>query len=158
FGLLKEDIDVGFVYNTATLEGWSPLPGAVSFTTQDAEAVMIPRQMNISLQRTLVQMSKTEGLDPNYSDVGDSALFQVTVNNTGNTILSTVELSDGDESAEVLECDQDFTAAGSKFLPSSHPSGAPLVCNVTVPLTSFRVDAGGFNGTSEVGYQALVGG
>lgn len=145
------------MYNTATLEGWSPFPVAVKFTTKDAEAVMVPRQMNISLERSLVQISRSEGLDAEYSDVGDSAVFEVTINNTGNTMLSAVILSDGVVSVDVLKCDKDFTAADSKFFPSSHPSGAPLVCNITVAITASYVDAGGFNGTSEVSVQPLKG-
>ncbi|CAM9230892.1 unnamed protein product [Scytosiphon promiscuus] len=150
YSITQEDIDVGFVYNTATLEGWSPLPGAVQLTTQDAEAVMLPRQMSISMERALVHISNAEGLDADFIDAGDSALFAVTINNTGNTMLSTVMLSDGAGSVRVLECDQDFTATDSMFFPSSHPSGTPLVCNVTVPVTASIVDAGGFNGTLEV--------
>lgn len=138
------------MYNTATLEGWSPPPDAVKFTTQDAEGVMIPRQMNISVERTLVQISKSEGLDPTFSDEGDSAAFIVTVSNTGNTVLRSVEVTDSAVGAGAIACDQDFTASDSEFLPSSHPSGMPLVCSVSVPILASYVDAGGFDGTSEV--------
>lgn len=148
---MQEDIDEGYVYSTATLEGWSPSPGSVKLTTQDAEAIMVPKQMGISLERTLVDISESEGLESAYSDEGDSAIFQVTVTNTGNTMLSSVVLTDSAVGAEAFDCDQTFTATDSEFFPGSHPSGAPLVCLVTVPLTATYVDAGGFNGTSEVG-------
>lgn len=148
---------MGFVYSTAILEGWSPPPDAVSFMTQDAEAVMVPRRMSMSLEKTFLDMSTAEGLNGNYSDAGDTVVFQVTINNTGSTILSAVALSDGAAGAEAPQCDQDFTAPDSKFFPSSHPSGAPLVCNVTVPVTAFYVDAGGFNTSSEVGIPLCSG-
>ena len=149
---IQEDIDEGYVYNTADLEGWSPPPGAVKFTTQDAEAVKIPRQMSISVERTLVQISTSEGLDSTFSDEGDTATFRITVTNTGNTVLRSVKLTDSTVEAEAIVCDQDFTTSDSKFLPSSHPSGVPLVCIVSVPMNASYVDAGGFDGTSEVGW------
>ncbi len=135
----------------------------MKFTTKDAEGVMIPRQMNISVERTLVQISKSEGLDPTFSDEGDSAIFSITVTNMGNTVLTSVEVTDSTVGAEAIACDQDFTASDSEFLPSSHPSGRPLACNVTVPLLASYVDAGGFDGTSKVrlvgagGYRTKVG-
>ncbi|CAM9294792.1 unnamed protein product, partial [Ectocarpus fasciculatus] len=150
YSITQEDIDAGYVHNTATLEGWSPSPGAVKVTTKDAEAVMVPRQMNISLESTLMSMSKSEGLDSAYSDEGDYAIFQVTITNTGNTVLSSVAPTNSIVGPEAFDCDQDVSAADSEFLPSSHPSGAPLVCDVTVPLTASYVDAGGFNSTFEV--------
>lgn len=119
--------------------------------TKDAETVTVSRQMNISLESTLLSMSKSEGLDVAYSDEGDSAIFQVTITNTGNTVLSSVIPTNWIVGSEAFDCDQDVSAADSEFLPSSHPSGAPLVCEVTVPLTASYVDAGGFNSTSEVG-------
>lgn len=139
------------MHNNATLEGWSPSPGAGKFTTGDAEAVMVPRQMNISVKRTFISNSESEGLDSTESDQGDSATFEVTITNTGNTILSSVTLTDSIVDAEAINCGQDFTSTESKFLPDSHPSGAPLICSVTVPLTASYVDAGGFNSTSTVG-------
>lgn len=147
---LQEDIDEGYVYTTARLEGWSPSPSSVKFATEDFEAIALPKQHGISLERTLLDISGSEGLDAVYSDEGDSAILQVTITNTGNTMLSTVVLTDTIVGAEAFHCDHDFTATDSEFLPSSHPSGAPLVCLVTVPVTANFVDAGGFNGTSEV--------
>lgn len=146
--LFQEDIDEGYVHNNATLEGWPP--SEVKFSTEDGEAVKVPRHLNISVKRTLLNISQSEGPDPAYSDPGDSATFQVNITNTGNTMLNSVELNDSVVDAEAIDCDQDFTGTDSKFFPDSHPSGAPLVCYVTVPLTAFYVDAGGFIGTSEV--------
>ncbi|CAM9970653.1 unnamed protein product, partial [Ectocarpus sp. 12 AP-2014] len=93
YSITQEDINMGYVHNTAILEGWSPSPGAVKVGTKDAETVTVPRQMNISLESTLLSMSKSEGLDVAYSDEGDSATFQVTITNTGNTVLSSVILT-----------------------------------------------------------------
>lgn len=152
---LQEDIDEGYVHTTATLQGWSPSPGSVKLTTQDAEAIALPKQMGISLERTLVGITESEGLHSAYSDEGDSATFQVIITNTGNTVLNSVVLTDTIVGAEALDCDQDVTTIDSEFLPNSHPFGAPLVCLITVPLTAIYVDAGGFNGTSEVGYAVI---
>lgn len=139
------------MHNSATLEGWSPSPGAMKLSAEDAEAVMVPRQMNISVKRTLLEITESEGPDSTNSDQGDSAIFLVSITNTGNTVLNSIELADSVVDAKAINCDQDFTGADSEFLPGSHPSGAPLVCHVTVPLTVSYVDAGGFNSTSQVG-------
>lgn len=112
---------------------------------------MVPRQMNISVERTLLSISTSEGLNATYSGPNDTATLEVTITNTGNTKLDSVELNDSAVDAEFISCDQDFAGTDGKFLPDSHPSGAPLVCHVTVPLTASYVDAGGFNGTSKVG-------
>lgn len=150
---LQEDIDKGYVRSNATLDGWSPSPGTMKFSTEDAEAVMVPRQMNISVEKNLLSISESEGLDSTNIDPGDSAIFEVTIMNTGNTVLKSVELTDSVVGAEAIDCDQDFTDTYSRFLPDSHPSGASLVCHVTVLLTASYVDDGGFNSTSKVGPQ-----
>lgn len=77
---------------------------------------------------------------------------QVTIKNTGNTALDTVFLTDTVADAGSIDCDQDFAAANSEFLPDSHPSGDAIVCTVETLLTGSHIDAGGFKGTSKVGW------
>lgn len=90
-------------------------------------------------------MSVSEGLNTVYSDIGDSATSWVTVSNTGNTALSEVTLTDSALDVESIKCDQEYSSARSEFLP-----GYTMSCTITVPMTTARVDAGDFQGTSEV--------
>lgn len=116
----------------------------------DADLVDVPQQMALSVYRRLMFMSTSEGLNPVYSDEGDSATFEVIIKNAGNTGLMQVVLTDSAVNANGITCDQDFSATNSDFLPESHPSGTIIVCTVIVPLTSSQVNAGGFSGTSKV--------
>lgn len=132
------------------LEGWSPTPGSVKITAQDADVAILPRQISISVERSLLSVSTSKGLNSVYSDAGDSATFEITITNTGNTVLSEVVLTDSAVDVETSDCDQDYTATDSEFLPDAHPSSTTIVCSVTVPITAAHVDAGGFSGTSKV--------
>lgn len=119
--------------------------------------VKLPQKMGILVNRTLESISTTLGLNSVSSDEDDVARFKVTITNTGNTVLSAVVLTDSvvadlDDSA----CDPDFRAADSKFLPDSHPSGVAIVCTVDTVLTGSHIDAGGFTGTSKVGWLTLL--
>lgn len=140
----------GSVRNNATLEGWSPSPDSVKETARDADVVALPRNMGVSVKRTLVSVSTSEGLNSAYCDVGDFATFEVTIQNTGNTALTTVVLTDSMTDAGNALCNHEYSTADSKFLPTSNPSGVVIVCHVTVPVTESHVDAGGFSATSEV--------
>lgn len=136
--------------NNATLEGWSPSPNSTKETARDADVVALPLKMEISVERRLVSVSASEGLNSGYCDVGDFATFEVTIQNTGNMVLSTVVLTDSMTNAGNYFCNHEYSTADSKLLPTSNPSGVVIVCNVTVPVTESHVDAGGFSGTSEV--------
>lgn len=138
------------MHNNATLEGWSPSPGSVKETAKDADVVALPRKMEVSVERTLVSLTTSKGLNSAYTDVGDSATFKVTIENTGNTVLSSVVLTDSANTAKDWVCEGEFASAGSEFLPMANPYGVGIVCHVTIPLTESHVDAGGFRGTSEV--------
>lgn len=137
--------------NIATIEGWSPPPGSVKVVGQDGDVVNLPQKMEILVKRTLESISTFRGLNSASSDEGDIARFKVTITNAGNTALSAVILTDTVADASGVDCNHDFTAAGSKFLPDSHPSGAAIVCTVDTRLTESHIDAGGFKGTSKVG-------
>lgn len=111
--------------------------------------------MGILVNRTLESISTIRGLISVSTDEGDVARFKVTIANTGNTALDAVALTDtvvaADESG--IDCDRNFPeTGGSKFLPDSHPSGAVIVCTVDTVLTGSHIDAGGFTGSSKVGF------
>ena len=156
FPLAQEDINTGSVSNSATIEGWSPPPGSVRVIDEDGDDVKIPQKLAILVNRTLESISTFRGLNSASTDEGDVARFKVTISNTGNTALDAVVLTDTGVAAVDVDgsnCDRYFTAAGgSKFLPDSHPSGAAIVCTVDTVLTGSHIDAGGFTGTSKVGF------
>lgn len=91
------------------------------------------------------------GLNTAYSDRGDSATFEITVTNTGNTRLSEVLVTDSNfGGVGNLDCKNDFSSTSSELLPASHPDETAFVCQAITVLTVAHVDAGGIGGTSKV--------
>ncbi len=84
YTLTQEDIDRGFVKNTATVTGVDPDGNTV---TDDADAtVTLPEGASLSLTKS----GKLQGT----AEVGATVLWSFTVTNTGNVSVSSVEIAD----------------------------------------------------------------
>lgn len=99
--------------------------------------------------KSLALVTTAGGINPTYSDSGDIAIFDIIIENTGNTRLSTVQLTD-DTFGENIVCDHDLSAGTSIFLPASDPGGYPIVCEATMMLTTANIDTGSISGTAKV--------
>lgn len=98
-----------------------------------------------------VQMVTTEsGILQEYSDAGDTAFFEISITNTGNTRLSKVVVLLDDTFNDTIKCDLDYSSVSSRFVPSYQPGGHPILCKASKVLSSADVDAGIVAGTAEV--------
>lgn len=103
----------------------------------------------MSVEKTMRSITTTDGIDPTYSDAGDTATFDISITNTGDTRLNQVLLTD-EMFGDNIICDYDFSGSASGFLPSSHPDGHPISCEARTRLTHANVDAGSISGTAKV--------
>ncbi|WP_164519589.1 DUF7507 domain-containing protein [Nocardioides ferulae] len=117
YSLTQADVDAGEVENTAAVTGTTPTGGTV--TDEDELLVDLPEVP------ARIQLVKSAGevtdLDGNGADAGDTITYSFTVTNTGNTVLTDIEVSDpkvgevtcpDDELApdESMQCDDaDYT-------------------------------------------------
>lgn len=145
----QDDIDAGFVVSETTLEAWTPSPSAEILEAEASDYTALPRLPGISVEITLRTMTKADGINPTYSDAGDTATFDIHITNTGNTRLNQVVLFD-DMFGDSITCDHDFSGTASGFLPSSHADGFPIVCEAVMHLTYDDVDAGFISGAADV--------
>lgn len=103
----------------------------------------------MSVEKTLRSITVTGGIDRTRSDAGDTAAFDISITNTGNTRLNQVSLTD-DMFGDNITCDYNFNDTTSVLLPSAHPDGAAISCEASMDLTSVDIDAGFIAGASEV--------
>lgn len=146
---LQDDIDAGFVFSEAALEAWTPYPNTEQVQASETKSTTLPRLPRISVEKSLRTMTVAGGVDPAYSDAGDTATFDISITNIGNTRLNQVVLTD-DMLGDSITCDHDFSAIADGFLPSSHAEGFSITCEATKHLTPDDVDAGFISGAAEV--------
>lgn len=90
------------------------------------------------------------GIHPEYSDAGDTAFFEISVENLGNVRLSQVFVLLDDAFGDTLECDRNYSSPSSGFLPSSSPGGHPILCEASKVVSFADVEAGIITGAAEV--------
>ncbi len=85
YTLTQEDIDAGFVVNTATANG--DAPGGDTATGTDVTQVDLPADPELTL-------SKTSDFESDEPMAGDEVTFDFTVENTGNVTVNAVDIAD----------------------------------------------------------------
>ncbi|MFI0939648.1 hypothetical protein [Streptomyces sp. NPDC021020] len=132
----QEDIDSGQITNSAGATAVSELGDHVEAGPADAEVATHPRP-GVTLTKTA---------EPGTVDhAGQPVRYTYTVENTGNTTLHSVEVTDpgfdGHGSLEPLDCgDRDHT-----LLP-----GGRVTCTVVYEVTQQDIDAGALHNTGQV--------
>lgn len=144
----KDDVDAGFIFSEARVGAWTTSPNSIAVGAKANDSTPLPQKPGILLEKSLRAITKAAGIDPTYSDAGDTATFHIFITNTGNTRLSKVVLTDV-MFGENITCDHDFSGARSDFLPL-RPDGHPIVCEAVAYLTSVDVNTGYITSTAEV--------
>lgn len=145
----QDDVDAGFVFSEAAVEAWSPSPDSTSVDEKETGTFTLPGRSIISVEKAMRNITNTDGIDPTYSDAGDTVTFDISITNTGDTRLNQVLLTD-EMFGDNITCDYDFFGEDSGFLPSSHPDGHPIMCEAQTRLTHADVDTGSISGTAKV--------
>lgn len=150
FSLLprKDDVDAGFVFSGAEVNARTLSSNYMPIRAKANESTALPRNPEIFLEKSLRAITVAAGIDPTYSDAGDTATFDIYITNTGNTRLNEVVLTDGMFN-DGITCDYRFNGTTSGFLPL-HPDGHRIACEAVTHLTSADVDTGYIASTAEV--------
>lgn len=123
--LTQEDIDRGFITNTATVTGTDP---AENIVTADADAtVTLPEGASLSLTKSGELQGKAK--------VGATVLWTFTVKNTGNVTLSAVSIADELKGLNAIEW-QKWPAAEGILKP-----GESVTATATYQLTAADIKA-----------------
>lgn len=117
--------------------------------TSENDTTILPQKPVILMKIGLKAITKTEGIDPDYSDANDMVTFDVIITNTGNTRLHEVQLTN-----DSIKCDHELSGTTSGFL-SLNPNGI-LACEASTRLTSVDVDTGSIIGTAEASWSAMT--
>lgn len=146
----QDEIDTGVVLSEATVEGWTLAPVPIAVKAEENDTTILPQKTEILVEIGVKTITKTDGIDPEHSDAGDTVTFDVNITNTGNTRLNQVVLTD-----ESITCNYDFSDAASGFLPL-HPDGHQIACQASIQLSNVDVDAGSITGMAEVCWSKLT--
>jgi uncharacterized repeat protein (TIGR01451 family) len=131
--LNQDDLDNGWVNNTATTEGTSPQ--GVTVTDTDSAEVLIPEYPAIDISKSGVFLDEN---NDGYGQLGESVAYTFNVTNNGTVTLSHVTVTD-------------LLAGMSSITPSEYESVAPdemVTFTATYLLNQDDLDNGWVNNTA----------
>lgn len=146
--LRKDDVDAGFVFSEATIKAWTTSPNPTRVGSKVDVSTSLIQEPMIRLEKRLIAITKEAGFDPTYSDKGDTATFDIHINNTGNTRLIEVVLVDDMFDEGSIMCNHDVAGTSSGLLPLLPDES--IVCDAAIQLTFIDLDGGHIAGTAEV--------
>ncbi len=136
------------VENTATATGQDPADNPVNSPDATANAT-IANDASIEIAKSASAPTTTNGADATLVDPGDSIAYQLAVDNTGNTTLSNVLVTD---SIAAVTCPA-TTNLGNPFINDGSAEllvGDGVVCTAEYVLEQTDLDAGGVQNTATV--------
>ncbi|CAN0512031.1 unnamed protein product, partial [Scytosiphon promiscuus] len=83
----QDDIDNGLVSSEFIAEGRTPAPDSTITGATDDNTTILPRFSSISIEKKLRSITTAGGIDLARIDAGDTAVFDISITNTGNTRL-----------------------------------------------------------------------
>jgi uncharacterized repeat protein (TIGR01451 family) len=143
YTLTTADIDAGSVTNTATglgtlLSGQSVSDISGTAANNDAPTVTPLTSLPlITLIKSAAAPTTASGLNPTVTDAGDSIAYTFTVENTGNTTLSSIAIIDPQVGT--------VTCAATLL-----PAGGTTSCSATYVLKQLDIDAGSVTNSATV--------
>jgi len=154
YTLSQADVDnaiiggLNAVENTATAVGEDPADNPVTSPSDTANQT-IASDSSIDIVKSASAPTIVNGADATLVDPGDVISYQLDVDNTGNTTLSGVQLSD---SIATVTCPS-TTDLGNAFANDGTAQlvvGDGIACTAVYTLLQTDLDAGGVQNTAEV--------
>ncbi len=136
------------IENTATAQGEDPNDDSVTSPSSTANQT-ITNDSSIEIVKSAAAPTVVNGADATLVDPGDSITYQLDVDNTGNTTLSNVLVSD---SIASVTCPA-TTDLGNPFVNDGTAQLAVadgIVCTAEYVLQQTNLDAGGVQNTADV--------
>lgn len=140
----QDDIDSGTSTSIVSIVAVSASPDAAGVTYSVASEVKLPQHPGIFILKELSSRTTDLGLFSTIVDTNDTLYFTITVNNTGNTWLSEVAVSD--TLLGNIKCSPDVSDVESRFTPTDDS----IVCTASVKVTQSMVDAGFMESATKV--------
>lgn len=127
-----------------------PATGSDPVASVVQSTVVLPQAPGVSITKELSGGSINLGLDQTNVDAGDSFTYTLSIENSGNTWLSTLTVVDP-YLAEIT-CIPDLSASDSRFIVGA----ATVVCTGSVSVDQAMVNNGFFESQSTVSAQLCV--
>ncbi len=154
YTLSQADVDngiaggAGAVMNTASAAGQDPANNVVT-SSNDTATQTIVSDSSITIEKSASAPTIINGADATLVDPGDTISYMLDVNNTGNTTLSSVLVSD---SIATVTCPA-VTDLGNAFVNDGNSQlsvGDGIVCTAVYALQQVDLDTGGVQNTADV--------
>lgn len=131
YPITAQNLDDGVVKNTATATGKTPNGSTVESPGSSTETPLVAAD-KLSISKAVVKQAGKDYQDANGNglpDVGETITYSFTVQNTGNTSLDNVTVTD--PKLSVINCPKASLAAGET-----------ITCQGSYPLTQDDINAG----------------
>ena len=163
YALVQGDVDAGGVSNTATGTGTPPTGPAVTDvsddgidtdgnTADDPTETLITPQPSIETTKT-ASVTTAGGVSPTLVDAGDTVTYSITLENTGNTTLTSVAIASDTLTrigggALSLTSGPTFVANSGASAAGTLIPGETATFTASYTLVQADVDAGGVSNTA----------
>jgi len=149
YTLSQADIDAAIaagpnsVTNDSEAQGEDPDNAGVT-SPVDSDMTSIESDAGVQILKTAAAPTVVNGSDPALTDPGDTIDFDITVENTGNTALSNVLISD---SLTTVSCPATATPSGAPFTNAGDATsllavGDSVVCTATYVIQQTDINNG----------------
>lgn len=127
-----------------------PATGSDRVSSLAQSTVSLPQAPGVSITKELSGDTTNLGLDQTIVDAGDNLTYTLSIENVGNTWLSTLNVIDPDLGE--ITCTPDLSASDARLVV-----GAPTVmCTGSISVDQAMVNAGFFESQSTVSAQQCV--
>lgn len=148
------------VENSATVQGQDP-DLVVITSVADTDSTTIVADSELQVLKIAGAPTTIDGSDPALTDPGDTIDFTITVENTGNTTLSSVLIADNlIVLPNSLTCDATASPSGAPFINDGSANltvGDSVECLATYPIDQDDINAGQVINTASVTSQDPFG-
>ncbi|CAN0126260.1 unnamed protein product, partial [Hapterophycus canaliculatus] len=140
----QADIDSGESISMVTIKATSPSTDADPVSSSAHSTVVLPQAPGISVAKELSAKSINLGFHQTIVDAGDTLTLKLSLENTGNTWLSTITVLD--TLLEDIACTPNVSTSDARFAAGA----TAVVCTASVSVDQSMINAGFFESESMV--------
>lgn len=143
----QDEIDAGESTSKVVVDAMPPAMDSDRVASSAQSTVSLPQAPGVSITKELSGETTNLGLDQTIVDAGDNLTYTLSIENVGNTWLSTLTVVDPDL-GEII-CTPDLSASDARLVVGA----ATVVCTGSISVDQAMVNAGFFESQSTVSGQ-----